>query len=145
MRPKSKRYLNKIRKYRVWLGYTQSEMAERLNVALATYTRYENYHTLPNYIIRVKLCRIFGIKENQLFINELSIDDKIEMDLVQLEKRIGGVIVDNYFTKDITHRCKHYLINDLNVLYKKGDLNYKWFIESVKNNICTLKAATKHE
>lgn len=49
-------------------GYTQEQMAERLNVARTTYTGYENGNISPSLEIALKIKKILNYKKDDIFL-----------------------------------------------------------------------------
>mgnify|MGYP002576739030 CR=1 FL=1 len=48
-------------------GYTQEQMAERLNVARTTYTGYENGNISPSLETALKIKKILNYKKDDIF------------------------------------------------------------------------------
>lgn len=64
---KSKIVKNNFKKYRKFIGLTQVELSEELDISLNTLTRIENKFLLPSYMIRKKICIYFDISQNQMW------------------------------------------------------------------------------
>ena len=64
-------YGDNLKRLRISHGYTQSELAEMVNVNQSTYCQYESSGKIPNMYVAIKLARILGttvedmIKEEQ--------------------------------------------------------------------------------
>lgn len=50
-------------------GYTQEQMAERLNVARTTYTGYEKGNISPSLETALKIKKILNYKKDDIFFN----------------------------------------------------------------------------
>lgn len=89
------KFISSLRKEK---GYTQEQLAEKLNVSNKSISRWENGNTMPDLSLIPKLCEILGISINELLSGERIESDEyqkkleeniiINMDL--LKKKING-------------------------------------------------------
>ena len=61
-------------------GFSQKEVAEKLNVKRSTYTYYEVGKTKPDLQALIKLCEIYGIELNDLITKEGLLEARVKMD-----------------------------------------------------------------
>lgn len=58
---------NTIREKRVSLGYSQEEIARKLDISLRNYQYIENHKVEPSVITALKLCRILNVDPYEAF------------------------------------------------------------------------------
>jgi len=58
--------MNNLQKWRVFMGYTQSELCKKLKISLTMYSKYEQgLYEIP-YKVLMKIANVYGINVNQL-------------------------------------------------------------------------------
>lgn len=60
---------NKLIEVRVKRGYTQEQMANKLNVARTTYTGYEKGNVAPSLEVALNIKKILNYKNDDIFLN----------------------------------------------------------------------------
>ncbi len=58
---------NKLKELRAAEGWTQAEVAERINTSRVNYTRYETGKVRPDYEMLIALADVFEISLDELF------------------------------------------------------------------------------
>jgi len=105
----SKSLLKKIKKARLLKDYKQEDIAEKLNVSVPTYSRFERGITKTNYDLIKEVCSILDIDLYELENNrdtvveiinqedekELDFDAQVEslIDLLEKQKRTNHIIL----------------------------------------------------
>jgi DNA-binding XRE family transcriptional regulator len=57
---------NNVKKYRVWKGIRQSDLAKDLKISIAYYRKIEaGYY--PKYQVRSRICKYFNVNHDQMF------------------------------------------------------------------------------
>lgn len=64
---KTKIIKNNLKKYRQWKFITQQDLANEIKVSLTLIRRIETENHCPKYQIRERLCKYFGIRQEQMF------------------------------------------------------------------------------
>lgn len=76
----------KLKKLRENREMSQAQLAERLGVAIATVSAYEQDRTLPSVTILIKICRIFDVSADYLLgLSDDMIKRKAQLTLGQTE------------------------------------------------------------
>ena len=73
MKPDSNKISHRLREVREQYEYTQSQIAELLNVTQQTYSSYENGRTMPNSDVLLELSKLYGVSVDELIGNPYSI------------------------------------------------------------------------
>ena len=60
---------NKLIELRVKRGYTQEQMANKLNIARTTYTGYEKGNVAPSLEVALNIKKILNYKNDDIFLN----------------------------------------------------------------------------
>ena len=60
---------NKLIEVRVKRGYTQEQIANKLNVARTTYTGYEKGNVAPSLEVALNIKKILNYKNDDIFLN----------------------------------------------------------------------------
>lgn len=60
---------NKLIEIRAKKGYTQEQMANKLNIARTTYTGYENGNVAPSLEVALNIKKILNYKNDDIFSN----------------------------------------------------------------------------
>lgn len=63
---------SKLRRYRLRIGFTQSNVAEVLNITRSTYTYYESGRTSPDPATLNRIAKLFGVSVEEFFDDEPS-------------------------------------------------------------------------
>lgn len=95
------KFISSLRKEK---GYTQQDLADKLNVSNKSISRWENGKTMPDLSIIPDLCKVLGISINELFCGERLASDEyqkkfeeniiINMDLLKKKiKKISKILV----------------------------------------------------
>lgn len=95
------KFISSLRKEK---GYTQQDLADKLNVSNKSISRWENGKTMPDLSIIPNLCKVLGISINELFCGERLASDEyqkkfeeniiINMDLLKKKiKKISKILV----------------------------------------------------
>jgi len=58
---------NNVRKYRVFYGLTQKELAKKVGCSVVTIQRIERIGFISRYPIRMMICRVFNVNHNQVW------------------------------------------------------------------------------
>ena len=61
---------NNLRELRMKKGYTQEDVAKKLQIDRTTYTKYETGKSEPDLAMIEKICQIFEVDYNTILINE---------------------------------------------------------------------------
>ena len=69
MTPDSNKISHRLREVREQYEYTQSQIAELLNVTQQTYSSYENGRTMPNSDVLLELSKLYGVSFDELIGN----------------------------------------------------------------------------
>ena len=95
------KFISSLRKEK---GYTQEQLAEKLNVSNKSISRWENGNTMPDLSLIPKLCEILGIS-----INELLSGEKIEKDDYQKKLEENIIINMDLLKKKINSFTKRFM------------------------------------
>lgn len=60
---------SKLIEIRTRMGYTQEQMANKLNVARTTYTGYEKGNVAPSLEVALNIKKILNYKKDDIFLN----------------------------------------------------------------------------
>lgn len=58
---------NNLRKYRVWEGITQKDLAKKLKISPHKLRMIELNRQYPKYQVRAKICSYFDVSQDQMF------------------------------------------------------------------------------
>ena len=58
---------NNLKKYRIWKGLRQVDLAKELNLSIAQIRYIENKNKYQRYQVRHKICEYFGVNQDQMF------------------------------------------------------------------------------
>lgn len=152
----------KIKKLRRKYGYTQEELAERLNVTSQTISKWENQISMPDISLLPQIAEVFGVTIDDLF--NLSIEQKL--DRIENKFDLEEELSDVEFTEikefleslinDENHKLKatylltflytHRLMADSRKIKKYGKLaiklnpalkeNTQWMLGKAENDYC---------
>lgn len=86
------RFAQTIKNARLKKGYTQSQLADLLNVSNKTISKWETGICLPDVIVYLELCKILGISINEFLAGEDIIEENIEQ---KSEENILKITKDN--------------------------------------------------
>jgi len=95
------KFISSLRKEK---GYTQEQLAEKLNVSNKSISRWENGNTMPDLSLIPKLCEILGIS-----INELLSGERIENDEYQKKLEENIIINMDLLKKKINMFAKRFM------------------------------------
>jgi len=96
------KFISSLRKEK---GYTQEQLAEKLNVSNKSISRWENGNTMPDLSLIPKLCEILGIS-----INELLSGERIESDEYQKRFEENIIINMDLLKKKISNFTKKFIL-----------------------------------
>jgi len=95
------KFISSLRKEK---GYTQEQLAEKLNVSNKSISRWENGNTMPDLSLIPKLCEILVIS-----INELLCGERIEIDEYQKKLEENIIINMDLLKKKINMFAKRFM------------------------------------
>lgn len=95
------KFISSLRKEK---GYTQEQLAEKLNISNKSISRWENGNTMPDLSLIPKLCEILGIS-----INELLSGERIESDEYQKRFEENIIINMDLLKKKISNFTKRFM------------------------------------
>lgn len=98
---------NKILHLRKKLGYTQEELADKLNVSRQSISKWESGHSIPDIDKIMIMAKLFSVSIDYLLRDEIEVTD-IEDNLMNSEDRCNLVTIET--------------ANDFNSIYKKHSI-----------------------
>lgn len=101
------KFISSLRKEK---GYTQEQLAEKLNVSNKSISRWENGNTMPDLSLIPKLCEILGIS-----INELLSGERIESDEYQKRFEENIIINMDLLKKKISNFTKRFMLGAIGI------------------------------
>lgn len=101
------KFISSLRKEK---GYTQEQLAEKLNVSNKSISRWENGNTMPDLSLIPKLCEILGIS-----INELLSGERIESDEYQKRFEENIIINMDLLKKKISNFTKRFMFGAIGI------------------------------
>lgn len=101
------KFISSLRKEK---GYTQEQLAEKLNVSNKSISRWENGNTMPDLSLIPKLCEILGIS-----INELLSGERIESDEYQKRFEENIIINMDLLKKKISNFTKRFIFGTIGI------------------------------
>ena len=96
---------NKIKKLRYKAGYTQEQLAERMQVSPQAVSKWENEVAMPDITLLPALAEVFGVSIDELF--DLTADEKLR----RIENRMD---TENELAGELFYEYEEYLKTQLN-------------------------------
>ncbi len=91
----------KLRSLRAEHGYTQSDIAKRLQVSQQTYSNYEKDGSKIDIAVLGRICDLYGVSADYILGRDTqpTVETKIDQTLLIKDKAIIDIIADEVFTK----------------------------------------------